>query len=1415
MADPKSSLGEAVLTLTTDSTKLDAGLSQVVQKSQAAAKASANAFKNAFAAPQAQTSESFRKLYTDLDRTGAASTAAADKFRGLFTEVKAGAGATTQSAMSFDNISKAAGGAISAVELFTGALTVGAAIGFAESLISGASAIKNFSAQTGVSTDDIQRFTFVGAGFNLTTEEMARGVEQLSTRLASGDRSAVRAVTDLGLSVKDLIAAGPTEAFLRVADAASRVEDPMQKGAYAADLFGGKLGKILVPALGDLRTEMGKVPKGSIIPKETIDQADEFDKKLHQLILTMKAYATQALGMGWSFAVPKGASPWLANTFQGPLAKGIMNWWQGGGTGEWESGAGQLSKDKIAPPPLSQTQLLANWRKEMEDSAKATASLTAEQKDLIVIAEKSHRSATETAQHLGISEDAVNRYIDSLRKQEEAHKKAEEAIKRVREAQEKLWGSTVQLSAGDAKLVQTLLDEGNSAETIATALGLNAVAVQQVATERERLVKIANFENKENLENIKTWKELQISYLDAANTINTKLVVAYSEFTKKRGMMGLSAHDAEMKRITDEQNLWLNNLPARTEQNRVFYDLNLQAGKEYYQHLRDLATHTQDTLVERMRNVGVLTRAELKTIADFAKLDFDQMRASGLYTIDALRAAWEKWFKLAHPDLVRFHEELNQWATDLTQLAAAFDGKLGRVVSDIAQVVTAWNAAAHAADAYRKAAETHDRTGQALALVQGATAMAQATQGGGAKGIVGGALTGAEMGSIFGPWGTAIGAGVGAIIGALRTDHTLGDLRRTGKAWGVSLSDGLLKQLADDSKTYGGEVQAMAMNLDKVIAEAGGVAAFGVDKAMSKLHDVFSLIQNHQLTVAQGTKILDANFAEIAKAGTDSYGRIGSKLKELIALDDQFKTHSKAIGEFLKTQGANALSGFAAVANAVTKPILDAQQAANDADTALTGGIAGLEDGMQKAGAYTTGLVKDILDLQAKIGDLSKKDTLSDAQKRQLSEYQDKLKTLQFEYGKLSATQKSAGDALEKFAKSGKQDLDDLGIQAVASFEAATAAGVPWNEALAQAAPQLQNLKKAYEALGLPIEDVALKALLVQSTMASAAPELMAGVAGLSQEFIALDNLSAVTPENFAAMERTGARMYERLKTEAEKAGGGSRDALLPMQGFLHQAEDAAKKYGLALDEGTQALIDQSKEQRIWQEEGETANDIMIEGFSAIILALGGTIPAAWQRMADEAKKAAEKAAQAAEDEAARAQAAFDSVTPPDLSGSYDFGGFGGGPSTQPAEVSARGSFVQPWGLQYLKSGGLAAALIASLFVPRGSDRVPAMLTPGEGIVSTLGMSNLGVDGLRAYNRGEIPTRGNSDTSRVEAQLAQLNQTSRESVARLDAIEQAVMANRITSVQANGRELLSVHIDTVENNVGGGRTQLRQALGVG
>jgi TP901 family phage tail tape measure protein len=66
------------------------------------------------------------------------------------------------------------------------------------------------------------------------------------------------------------------------------------------------------------------------------------------------------------------------------------------------------------------------------------------------------------------------------------------------------------------------------------------------------------------------------------------------------------------------------------------------------------------------------------------------------------------------------------------------------------------------------------------------------------------------------------------------------------------------------------------------------------------------------------------------------------------------------------------------------------------------------------------------------------------------------------------------------------------------------------------------------------------------------------------------------------------------------------------------------------------------------------------------------------------------------------------------------------------AATAAMGGRVTASGVQYLAGGGNVLRMM-----PRGSDTVPAMLTPGEGIVTKRGMQSLGDAGLSAINRGQ------------------------------------------------------------------------------
>lgn len=276
---------------------------------------------------------------------------------------------------------------------------------------------------------------------------------------------------------------------------------------------------------------------------------------------------------------------------------------------------------------------------------------------------------------------------------------------------------------------------------------------------------------------------------------------------------------------------------------------------------------------------------------------------------------------------------------------------------------------------------------------------------------------------------------------------------------------------------------------------------------------------------------------------------------------------------------------------------------------------------------------------------------------------------------------------------------------------------------------------------------------------------------------------------------------------------------------FVHDAQKAGVEVPSSMKEIIQAAIDNGK---VFDDNGKKITDIKDLGLifgDTMETVMKKTIPDAIAKLTTVLEGLAKflgiDLPKAAEDGAADTQNSLDGITPPDLTvhvktqfdpaSSPDYNNPDNAP---PPEGSWRGSFVRPWGLQYLAAGGLAAALATGAFIPRGSDTIPAMLTPGEGVVNTLGMSHLGIDGLRSLNHGEPLATGGTDTSRMEAQLAAVQQELREHTAELTSIRDAVLATRITSIQIERREVARATIDAADNNEGGVRTDLRDVLGI-
>ncbi len=338
----------------------------------------------------------------------------------------------------------------------------------------------------------------------------------------------------------------------------------------------------------------------------------------------------------------------------------------------------------------------------------------------------------------------------------------------------------------------------------------------------------------------------------------------------------------------------------------------------------------KDSIETHLKNVDALEklRATLRALQrdDFASVteglekigekssEIEQVRAY-LKKVDDASKAWRN----------SLHEIVNS----LTQLAQVAGDSFGGILKEVAQIAIAWEMAAQAADNFRNATTA---AGKAAALAQGAVAVASATDSsqhsrGGA--IAGGALTGAQMGAAIGSvipgLGTAagfvIGGVVGAIIGYIRSRGEWSRLGADiGREFGVNLSKETLKAWEAESKVFGRQATTI-LHLREIIEAAGGLTSKNLSQMTAKLHDVFSMIETHQLTIEQGTKVLDDNWSAFVEAGTDGVGLLDTKLVELIRLQAQFGTQSKAIAEYVKGQLAGVAAGFNAVAIAIAGPM--------------------------------------------------------------------------------------------------------------------------------------------------------------------------------------------------------------------------------------------------------------------------------------------------------------------------------------------------------------------------------------------------------------------------------------------------------------------------------------------------------------
>lgn len=194
--------------------------------------------------------------------------------------------ATTTTAMS--GASAGVAGVTSTLTKMAGAVGIAfsaqAVLSFGKSVLDAGGNIKDFADQTGLSTKAIQQFGFAAEQGGADIETVSKAISNVSRNLIDNTAASQRALKNIGLSVNELKALQPEEAFKQIVAAIEGIEDPTIQSHAAMTLF-GRAGKDLLPAIKDGFLDVAE--SAAVMSDETVEAlaraGDELDRFSHDL----------------------------------------------------------------------------------------------------------------------------------------------------------------------------------------------------------------------------------------------------------------------------------------------------------------------------------------------------------------------------------------------------------------------------------------------------------------------------------------------------------------------------------------------------------------------------------------------------------------------------------------------------------------------------------------------------------------------------------------------------------------------------------------------------------------------------------------------------------------------------------------------------------------------------------------------------------------------------------------------------------------------------------------------------------------------------------------------------------------------------------------------------------------------------
>ena len=150
--------------------------------------------------------------------------------------------------------------------------------------------LADLSAQTGISTQALQKLAYAGSLVGVSQEQITGAAVKMEKALANGDDVFRR----LGLSFQKLRDMQPDQAFAAVAAQIARIKDPANQAAAAMEVF-GKSGATLLPLIkSDLKAAGEEAERlGIILSGRTVDAADALGDEATKLAAAWEGVKNQ------------------------------------------------------------------------------------------------------------------------------------------------------------------------------------------------------------------------------------------------------------------------------------------------------------------------------------------------------------------------------------------------------------------------------------------------------------------------------------------------------------------------------------------------------------------------------------------------------------------------------------------------------------------------------------------------------------------------------------------------------------------------------------------------------------------------------------------------------------------------------------------------------------------------------------------------------------------------------------------------------------------------------------------------------------------------------------------------------------------------------------------------------------------